>query len=75
MEKSEKSVKSRRGSMHGVLQQTIAQVKACTLDLQQQRREQQNMQHVLQAMNIQTVALLDKAISAAIEQQHLWMRG
>lgn len=61
------------GSSHlsQALQQSLSQVKACTLLLQEQRREQQHMQQMLHAMNSHTVAMLDKAIAAAVEQQLL----
>ena len=64
------SVKYTSVSMHNALWQSVGQVKACTLQLQEQQRLQQGMQRALQAMTSQTVAMLDKAIFAALEQQH-----
>lgn len=56
-------------SLHSALQRSVTQVQACTLQLQEQQREQQNMQRILQGMNAQTVTMLDKTISAALQQQ------
>ena len=64
------SVKHTSVSMHNALRQSVDQVKACTLQLQEQQGQQQGMQRALQAMTTQTVAMLDKAIFAALEQQH-----
>ena len=62
-------VKPSKLTMHQALRQSIMQVKACTLQLQAQQHEQSSMQRALQAMNAQTVAMLDKAIAAAIHEQ------
>lgn len=65
---------SKRGShcsnvaMHKALHQSIVQVRGCTLQLIEQRQEQQSMQKVLQAMNAQIVAIIDRAVSAAVQQ-------
>ena len=56
-------------SLHSALQRSVTQVQACTLQLEEQQREQQSMQRILQGMNAQTVTMLDKAISAALQQQ------
>lgn len=61
--------KSSKLAMHSALHQSVLQAKACITQLQQQQREQQVMQQVLQAMNAQTVKMIDDAISAAVEQQ------
>ena len=55
-------------SMHTALQQSIAHVEACTLQLEQQHKDQQSMQKVLQVIITQTVAILDEAIATAVKQ-------
>ena len=54
---------------HDMLRQSITQVWACTLQLQEQLREQGSMRQVLQTMNAQTVHVLDSIIFAAAQQQ------
>lgn len=64
-----KTRKPRRLSMHEALQQSVAQVKACTLQLQAQQDEQSSMRQDLQVMNLQSVVMLDKADAAAVHEQ------
>lgn len=54
---------------HDMLRQSITQVWECTLQLQEQLREQGSMRQVLQVMNAQTVHVLDSIIFAAEKQQ------
>lgn len=58
-----------RLAMHKALRQTIAQVRYCTLQLQEQQGEQRQAQQVLQAMNAEVAATLDHATSAVGQQQ------
>lgn len=55
------------------LRQSIAQVKACTLELQEEQKELKSMQKVFQVMNAQVGALLNKPVSAVRQelQSHL----
>lgn len=66
MKKARKPIKL---IIHDALRQSSAQVQACTLQLQAQLHEQSSMRQALQAMNAQTVAMLDNAIAAAVHQQ------
>ena len=56
-------------TMRDMLRQSVAQVKACILQLQAQKHEQSSMQQALQAMNAQTAAMLDDAIAAVVHEQ------
>lgn len=59
---AQKVKKSDRLITSKALHQSIAQVKACTLQLQQQQREQQSMRPVLQAMNSRIAKILDNQV-------------
>ena len=58
-------------SMQDMLRQSIDQVCACTEQLQQQRQQQQQLQKDMQAMKRVSIAMLDHAISAALQDQQL----
>ena len=54
---------------HDMLRQSITQVWACTLQLQEQFREQESMRQLLQTMNAHTAEGLDRIISIAVQQK------
>lgn len=67
---------SRRLSMQDMLHQTVEQVAACTVQMQEQSLQQQEIQKALQAMTCKCIAMLDHSISTAFQQQchsSLWV--
>lgn len=63
------------GSMHDALRQSIAQVKACTLQLHQQQREQKMMQQDLHRINAQIGALMNMPFLDAMQHMCKGMSG
>ena len=64
------TIKRHRPSLQDMLHQSVESVNACTAQLQEQSLQQQEIQRALQAMTSKTIAMLDHAISAAMQQQH-----
>lgn len=59
----------KRPSMQDMLHSTLQQVQACTVQLQQQNAQQQQLQRSVRAMTAKTVAMLDQEILAALHAQ------
>ena len=58
-------------SMQRMLRQSIEQVHACTEELHRQKLQQQQMRQDMQAMKHASVAMLESAISAALQEQQV----
>ena len=59
---------SRRPSMQTMLQSSLQQVQACSEQLQEQSAQQHHLQRSIEAMTAKTIAMLDHAILAAMNQ-------